>query len=66
MLKVKLQSAVLLALALSQVGYSEEHPPPSKNAADSQTMSNQFWWPERLNLAPLRQHSSESTDGQQV
>ncbi|MBC7397770.1 MAG: catalase-peroxidase, partial [Bdellovibrionales bacterium] len=23
-------------------------------------MSNQFWWPERLDLAPLRQRSSES------
>jgi catalase-peroxidase len=22
--------------------------------------SNQFWWPERLDLAPLRQHSAES------
>lgn len=22
--------------------------------------SNQFWWPEQLNLSPLRQHSSES------
>ena len=22
--------------------------------------SNQFWWPERLDLAPLRQHSTES------
>ncbi|MBL7556049.1 MAG: catalase/peroxidase HPI [Bdellovibrionaceae bacterium] len=24
-------------------------------------MSNQFWWPERLDLAPLRQHSPESS-----
>jgi catalase-peroxidase len=23
--------------------------------------SNQFWWPERLDLAPLRQHSQESS-----
>ena len=22
--------------------------------------SNQFWWPERVDLAPLRQHSVES------
>lgn len=29
-------------------------------AVDLQTTSNQFWWPERLNLAPLRQHGSES------
>ncbi|WP_419570959.1 catalase/peroxidase HPI [Rheinheimera sp.] len=24
------------------------------------TTSNSFWWPERLNLAPLRQHGAES------
>ncbi|MGE0616967.1 MAG: catalase/peroxidase HPI [Bacteriovoracia bacterium] len=31
------------------------------HAADSrQTMSNQFWWPERLDLSPLRQHGAES------
>ncbi|MFN0095432.1 MAG: catalase/peroxidase HPI [Dehalococcoidia bacterium] len=28
--------------------------------ADRQTMSNQFWWPERLDLMPLRQHAAES------
>jgi catalase-peroxidase len=30
-------------------------------AADLTTMSNQFWWPERLDLAPLRQHAAESS-----
>ncbi len=38
-------------------------PPKSETARDvtrSQLMSNQFWWPERLDLAPLRQHASES------
>lgn len=29
-------------------------------AADLTTMSNNFWWPERLDLAPLRQHAAES------
>ena len=24
-------------------------------------MSNQFWWPDRLDLAPLRQHAAESS-----
>jgi catalase-peroxidase len=61
MLKIKLPSVVLLALAFSQFGYSAENPEPSKSAADQQTMSNQFWWPERLDLAPLRQHSAESS-----
>jgi len=61
MLKINLPSAVLLALAFSHIGYSAENPAPSKSAADLQAMSNQFWWPERLDLAPLRQHSAESS-----
>jgi catalase-peroxidase len=39
-------------------------PPPKAEAAKdptrAQLMSNQFWWPERLDLAPLRQHAVES------
>jgi catalase-peroxidase len=61
MLKIKIPYVVLVVLAFSQVCNSEENPAPSKKAADLQTMSNQFWWPERLDLAPLRQHSSESS-----
>jgi len=61
MLKINLPSAVLLALAFSHVGYSAENPAPAKSAADLQTTSNQFWWPERLDLTPLRQHSAESS-----
>ena len=61
MLKIKLPSAVLLALAISQVCYSEDSPVPSKGVADRQSMSNQFWWPEKLDLAPLRQHGVESS-----
>lgn len=59
MLKVKITSFVLFALALPQFGYAEEHYKPKSNA-DRQTMSNQFWWPERLDLMPLRQHAAES------
>jgi catalase-peroxidase len=29
-------------------------------AADKASMSNQFWWPEKLDLRPLRQHGAES------
>ncbi len=29
-------------------------------AAENTPKSNQFWWPNQLDLAPLRQHSSES------
>ena len=28
--------------------------------AQKQSPTNQFWWPERLELAPLRQHAAES------
>ena len=28
--------------------------------ADGEAKSNQFWWPEKLNLSPLRQHAAES------
>ncbi len=52
---------MLLALAVAQVGYSEENTAPSTSVADLQTMSNQFWWPERLDLTPLRQHAAESS-----
>ena len=61
MLKIKLPGALLLALAFSQVCYSAENPAPSKGAVDLQTTSNQFWWPERLDLAPLRQHAADSS-----
>ena len=61
MLKINLPSVLLLALALSQVGYSAENTAPSKSTTDQQSMLNQFWWPERLDLAPLRQHSAESS-----
>jgi len=61
MLKIKSTSLVLLTIAFSQLGYTADDLAPSKSAADQQTMSNQFWWPERLDLAPLRQHAAESS-----
>ncbi len=32
----------------------------AKDATRAQLMSNQFWWPDRLDLGPLRQHSAAS------
>ena len=32
----------------------------SESWADRKTISNQFWWPERLDLSPLRQNGAES------
>jgi catalase-peroxidase len=60
MLKPKLLILVLIALTFSQFGYAGESRGASKDLADRQNMSNQFWWPERLDLAPLRQHAAES------
>ena len=33
---------------------------PGPAVAQGQAMSNQFWWPEMLDLSPLRQHGAES------
>jgi len=57
MLNLKLPSIALLALAFSQAGQASESP---TTPAEMQAPSNQFWWPERLDLAPLRQHAAES------
>lgn len=43
--------SALTALALSTTSHASMSP-----HADA----NQFWWPEKLNLAPLRQHAAES------
>jgi len=61
MLKVSLPGVVLMALTFSPVSYSEDYSAPAKSVADRQSMSNQFWWPERLDLAPLRQHAAASS-----
>lgn len=45
----QLKKATILALALTQIGFAAEN-----------TKSNQFWWPERLDLSPLRQQGLES------
>jgi len=34
--------------------------PPSPAFAQGEPKSNQFWWPEQLDLSPLRQHAAES------
>ncbi|RPJ78207.1 MAG: catalase-peroxidase, partial [Alphaproteobacteria bacterium] len=48
MLKLKLLTVGLLSI--TQLGF----------AAEMKATTNQFWWPERLDLAPLRQHAAES------
>ena len=61
MFKKNFPNLIFLALALSQAGYADDKPMPVNSTISSQTQSNQFWWPERLDLAPLRQHSPASS-----
>jgi catalase-peroxidase len=49
---VPLLSAVVVAISLVM--------PLSPANAQGMPKSNQFWWPEQLNLSPLRQHAAES------
>jgi len=43
-------------VALIAIGLSSTAPMAAQNKA----MSTQFWWPEKLDLMPLRQHAAES------
>jgi len=46
--------SLLVAVAISVIS------PISPAAAQGTPKSNQFWWPENLNLSPLRDHAAES------
>lgn len=59
-MKIKLHSLIALTLIFSQAGYAEEKGGSSQKGTTMEMISNQFWWPERLDLAPLRQHAAES------
>ncbi|TGL11323.1 catalase/peroxidase HPI [Leptospira meyeri] len=48
----------ILVLSLSSLGAADTK--ESASSMERQGNSNQFWWPERLDLAPLRQHAAES------
>ena len=59
-----LKKTVPIAAAISVALYSMILPSTALAASDAKT--NQFWWPEQLNLSPLRQHGIESNPyGQQ-
>lgn len=57
MFKTTQKVTLALTLALSNMTIAG----PSAPAPDLKNVFNQFWWPERLDLAPLRQHSPESS-----
>lgn len=54
MLNRTLPFLAALAVAMSPLALS------SDAHAEGAAKSNQFWWPEKLNLDPLRQHAAES------
>ncbi len=53
MLKQTIPLFAAIALVMSLVV-------PSGAAVQGEPKSNQYWWPEKLNLKPLRQHAAES------
>lgn len=56
-----LKSLSLLALAvlIAPVANAKK-PGGSEKPGEMSSPNNQFWWPERLDLSPLRQHSEKS------
>ncbi len=61
MLKKSFCAATLLAFAISLFSFATTgHTQPTETLAAGQAKSNQFWWPEQLDLKPLRQHSPKS------
>ena len=64
--KTLLSSAVVTALTLASAAtLSAEMTKPAGasgggEAAVGQVRSNQFWWPDQLDLAPLRDHDARS------
>jgi len=54
MLKKTLPITIAISVAISTMAMS------STALAENGAKTNQFWWPEKLNLSPLRQHGVES------
>lgn len=50
----------LASFALAMGGRPGERQPGSMNLPEGLAKPNQFWWPELINLQPLRQHAKES------
>ncbi|MGB2740199.1 MAG: catalase/peroxidase HPI [Cognaticolwellia sp.] len=54
MLRKTLSLATAISVAISSITLS------TSALAVGEAKTNQFWWPEQLNLSPLRQHGAES------
>ncbi len=57
-----IRSLIALSLVLATTSVATAKKPAGAAAPNTKidNVSNQFWWPERLDLAPLRQHGLES------
>ena len=60
MLKRNLSIVFVFALALSIFGCASQEQEHEKEFAQGELKPLKFWWPERLDLGPLRQHAAKS------
>ena len=60
MLKIKILSALLVGVAVSQMAKAADTVAPASEMKDKPKVTNQFWWPDRLDLGVLRQNAAES------
>ncbi len=59
MKKIPMISALAMALSMA-ICQSNALANGAPATAGNDSTTNQYWWPEQLNLAPLRQHAAES------
>lgn len=59
MKKIPMISALAIALSMA-ICQSNALANGAPATASNDSTTNQYWWPEQLNLAPLRQHAAES------
>jgi catalase-peroxidase len=51
---------LIASLVIALPAHSQKKPVARESFADRKNVSNQYWWPERLDLSPLRQNARES------
>lgn len=61
MFKARIPAIALMSLTLFQLGCATGQSDAPRNFGMGQAKPNNFWWPEQLDLKPLRQHSATST-----
>ncbi len=65
-----LTAVASIALCVSTLAHADQQPKAdgkstsSESFADRKTVANSFWWPDRLDLAPLRLNGKESNPNQ--